>query len=420
MTGRTHDRTTVADVVIIGGGIAGGGLATVLSRAGLSVLVLERQRQYRDIVRGETLMPWGVAEAVRLGLLEQLLAGGALTLRWWGLWDEASPLESPPMIDLATNTVKGVDGPMTLSHFRTCAALTDAAAAAGAIVEMGVQSVEMSLNGDTPSVSYQTEDARTDVRCRLIVGASGRGCRVAKRAGMRFQANWHHWGAGLAVEGLSDWPADTHAMGTEGDRMFFVFPQRGGRARLYLNYAPETAERYSGPDRVRRFLDSFQLECLPGSAEIAQARPIGPMAAYPSFWTSTDDDFPPGVVLVGDEAGMCDAILGVGLSNTMRDVRIVSDLLIGNADWTPTLFTDYQRERRERMSRIHASANIMARLFAEFDERAQRRRRVALERMADNPAYATFLLVALNGPEALPDLRFAKILADRLLEPAYA
>ena len=28
-------------------------------------------------------------------------------------------------------------------------------------------------------------------------------------------------------------------MGTEGDVMFFVFPQRDGRARLYLNYATE-------------------------------------------------------------------------------------------------------------------------------------------------------------------------------------
>ena len=53
---RTHD------VVIVGGGIAGSALAAVLARDGFDVLVLERQTSYRDKVRGETLLCWGVAE----------------------------------------------------------------------------------------------------------------------------------------------------------------------------------------------------------------------------------------------------------------------------------------------------------------------------------------------------------------------
>ena len=40
------------EVVIIGGGIAGNALATVLARAGRAVLVLERATVYRDRVRG--------------------------------------------------------------------------------------------------------------------------------------------------------------------------------------------------------------------------------------------------------------------------------------------------------------------------------------------------------------------------------
>ncbi len=41
------------DVVIVGGGIAGNALATMLARAGTAVLVLERSAVYRDRVRGE-------------------------------------------------------------------------------------------------------------------------------------------------------------------------------------------------------------------------------------------------------------------------------------------------------------------------------------------------------------------------------
>ena len=37
-----------ADVVVVGGGIAGSSLATVLARDGYQVVVLERQTTYRD------------------------------------------------------------------------------------------------------------------------------------------------------------------------------------------------------------------------------------------------------------------------------------------------------------------------------------------------------------------------------------
>lgn len=54
--------TETHDVVVVGAGIGGAALATVLARNGIDVLVLERQTAYRDKVRGEWMAPWGVAE----------------------------------------------------------------------------------------------------------------------------------------------------------------------------------------------------------------------------------------------------------------------------------------------------------------------------------------------------------------------
>ena len=61
-------RTNDPDVVVVGGGIAGASIATILARGGVEVLLLERQRGYRDRVRGEYMAPWGVLEARALGL----------------------------------------------------------------------------------------------------------------------------------------------------------------------------------------------------------------------------------------------------------------------------------------------------------------------------------------------------------------
>ena len=65
------------DVVIVGAGIAGGALGTVLARAGFEVALLERENSYPDRVRGEFMAPWGVTELAKLELLQPLREAGA-------------------------------------------------------------------------------------------------------------------------------------------------------------------------------------------------------------------------------------------------------------------------------------------------------------------------------------------------------
>jgi 2-polyprenyl-6-methoxyphenol hydroxylase-like FAD-dependent oxidoreductase len=71
------------DVITVGGGLAGSTLATESARAGHKVLVLERQTQFKDRIRGENMLPWGVAAARRLGLVDCLLASGGHQPPYW-------------------------------------------------------------------------------------------------------------------------------------------------------------------------------------------------------------------------------------------------------------------------------------------------------------------------------------------------
>src|SRR5262249_31194463 len=61
------------DIVIVGGGIAGSSLAMALARHGARVLIVERERAFRDRNRGELVHSWGVVEAQKLGIYQPLV-----------------------------------------------------------------------------------------------------------------------------------------------------------------------------------------------------------------------------------------------------------------------------------------------------------------------------------------------------------
>jgi menaquinone-9 beta-reductase len=56
------------DLVTVGGGLAASALAISMAGKGARVLMLEKEKQFRDRVRGESLAPWGAGEAKELGV----------------------------------------------------------------------------------------------------------------------------------------------------------------------------------------------------------------------------------------------------------------------------------------------------------------------------------------------------------------
>src|SRR5450432_3447785 len=84
---------TAAEIVIVGGGIAGMALASALARDGREVAVLEASIEYEDKVRGEEMCPWGVAEARDLGVERALVDSGARTTAAVVHYDTLVPTE---------------------------------------------------------------------------------------------------------------------------------------------------------------------------------------------------------------------------------------------------------------------------------------------------------------------------------------
>ena len=61
------------DIIVVGGGLGGATLAKAMAEHGARVLVLERERRFKDRVRGEATWPWGVAELKPLGVYQVLI-----------------------------------------------------------------------------------------------------------------------------------------------------------------------------------------------------------------------------------------------------------------------------------------------------------------------------------------------------------
>jgi 2-polyprenyl-6-methoxyphenol hydroxylase-like FAD-dependent oxidoreductase len=269
---------------------------------------------------------------------------------------------------------------------------------------------------EQPRVAYEHQGESHEARAALLVGADGRMSQVREATGIPLhQDKPHHWFAGLLVEGVEGWSPDLQAIGTEGDFAFLAFPQGGDRVRVYGGYALDQARRFSGPDGPRRFLDAFAMSCSPNNRHIVAGSPAGPLFSYFNADSWTDEPFAPGVVLVGDAAGWNDPIIGLGLSITYRDVRIVSDLLKGSDDWAPLSFASYAEERAERMRRLGFAAKLQAGLDMEFGYAARARRRSHFERTAADPSLGAHAMAVMAGPEMAPPEIFTEAHRVRVL-----
>src|SRR3984885_6588855 len=405
------------DVVVVGAGFAGASIAAVLSRAGIEVLLLERQREYRARVRGEFMQPWGVLEARAAGLEDVIRSTQAVDGRYSVRFDELiePSLAAASKQDNST-ILPDVAGALCASHPGSCQALADEAVQAGAQLLRGVDGVRVQA-GKRPAIAFRN-GAETELRPRLIIGADGRRSTVRRQSGI--EANIEpatHVVAGLLVTGASQWPDDLYAIGVEGDLLFYVFPQGSGRARLYTSHANGQSARWAGPAGAQRLVQAFAgLRAVPDGMSLREITPAGPCATFSGEHLWCDTPYADGIVLLGGAGGYDDPATGQGLSLAMSDVRQLTELLLASPDWTAPAFRGYGERRAERLRRMRRVSKTYAALMTTFTDAGRARRdRYYAASGARQDQVRMALGAMFLGPDRMPSEAFTDELHQSLL-----
>jgi 2-polyprenyl-6-methoxyphenol hydroxylase-like FAD-dependent oxidoreductase len=329
------------DIITVGGGLGGAALAKAMAERGYRVLVVEREKQFKDRVRGEWMAPWGVGEAIDLGVYDAMIRHGGHHPPGF---DTRIGSASVGITDHAETTPQRVRS-LTMYHPQLQEAVLEAAEVAGAEVRRGAR-VSMVEPGAKPVVTVNNgRDEK--LSARLIVGADGRNSLVRKWGGFDFTSE--DLGlqlAGILLEGVRGYDGNSvSVLNPFSQRIMFIFPQDdSGRARAYFGNRASEGVRLQGDKDVPMFFE----ECVKGGASpefYADARAVGPLATFSCIYEWTGEPYQSGIALVGDAATTSDQTWGQGLSLTLGAVRRLRDALTASDNWSqaPALYNASMR-----------------------------------------------------------------------------
>ncbi len=328
-----HNQT---DVVVVGARVAGAATAMLLARAGLSVMLLDRERPGADTLSTHALMRGGVLQLQRWGLLERIVAAGTPPITGTSFHYTDSD------IDVAIKSSAGVDALYAPRRTVLDPVLVSAAAAAGVDVRFGRRVVAVSDDQGRAAgvVVRDAQGVHHPIGARLVIGADGRHSTIARLVGAATTHRVHHTSAftygyfrGLSANGY-EWayrPEGTAGFIPTNDHLTCVFaghtPSRIGRGGSAV-LQDVVAQASSGMGRRLR------------AATLAS--PVRTFTGEPGRLLRP---WGPGWALVGDAGSWKDPISAHGLTDALRDAELLARAVLGDLDGRAHAFRGYELVR---------------------------------------------------------------------------
>lgn len=314
----------IHDVIVVGARPAGTATALLLARAGLDVVVLDRERPGLDTTSTHALMRGAVIQLERWGVLDRIVAAGTPPV------DQVTFHYGDEVVRV---DLRGRSGSLYAPR-RTVLdpLLVDAAREAGAQVrhQTTVDSVVREpSSGRVVGVEAVTGTGADVVRerwtARHVVAADGRGSRLATQLGATVQHRGTHSGAAV-YRYVAELPTEGYEWVYRHGSAGGLIPTNGGRTCLWVGVPTDRflRERHVGIDA---WFDRQLARTLPEAAEMLRWLPKGRVRGYAGHPSVVRRPWGPGWSLVGDAGAYRDPITAHGITDALRDAELLATAL---------------------------------------------------------------------------------------------
>lgn len=317
----------MTDCVIVGGGPGGMMTAYLLGRAGISVTLLEKHRDFDRDFRGDSLHPYTLELFEQLGLAEALLSlphhktrlfrfhvpGATITAADYGRlrspFNYVALMPQARFLDFLAEQVMMLPGCRILTGCTVTDLITDE-------------------NGDAKGVRYRDSTGRHDLPAALVVGSDGRFSRTRTIAGLPAQS----LGATTDLLWFRLPQHDTDPPDADVDLFFgrdhyvgLLTGTAGWQVGYSLPKGGYAAARDAGVEPIRRFVAHhvpWLADRIHLLEDFSQTTLLSVDISRVEFW------WKPGLLLIGDAAHVISPVGGNGILMAIQDAVTAANHLV--------------------------------------------------------------------------------------------
>jgi digeranylgeranylglycerophospholipid reductase len=377
------------DIIVVGAGPAGSMAASFAAEQGVSVLMLEKDRDVGYPVRcGEAISKKGLEEFIQLD--EKWIAA---TISKFSL---ISPDGSEAVIEFG-------EAGYILERRIFDYELAKMAAERGAQILTRAYVNGLLFDGDKiAGVKYEYRGEQKEVKCKIVIGADGVESRIGRWAGIETYTNFRDMECCVQVT-ASNIKIDPNTLyfyfgkNVAPGGYFWVFPKAGGCANIGLGISGMEGKKRS----ALKYLNSFMEKNFPDAPTLTSIA-----GGVPST-TTLKKISAPGMMLAGDAARQVNPLSGGGISSGMIGGSIAGRIAGESVKLNkPNHILTYDKVWHERVGKRHEIYNRLKNGIYNFDDEKFNKIANSFSKVpANNRTLGKLFTTALiNNPPLLIDI----------------